>query len=225
MPRPKRICPAGEVFHVLNRGVARLTLFEKPEDYDAFLRGLESVWDEIPLPILAMVAMPNHWHFVVRPDSDEQVSEFFHHLTVTHTMRWHAHYQTGGTGHLYQGRFKSFPVQSDEHLLTVLRYVERNPVRAGLVERAELWRWSSAWARGQCPSSMPRWLAQPTDPALPRSWLAWVNEPQNDAELKALRDCIRRSCPFGEETWASGCAVRLKLESTRRPRGRPRKES
>jgi putative transposase len=213
------------VFHVLNRGVARLTLFEKPEDYDAFFRVLESVWEEIPLPIFAMVVMPNHWHFVVRPDSDEQVSAFFRRLTVTHTMRWHAHYQTGGTGHLYQGRFKSFPVQSDQHLLTVLRYVERNPVRAGLAERAELWRWSSAWARGQKPSARPRWLGQPSEPTLPRRWLAWINEPQTDAELKALRNCIRRSCPFGDEAWASSSAARLNLQSTRRPRGRPKKES
>jgi putative transposase len=137
MPRIRRVCPANEVFHVLNRAVARMTIFERPADYDAFLRVLDETWAEIPLPILAFSAMPNHWHFVVRPASDGQVSEFFRRLTVTHTMRWHAHYSTGGTGHLYQGRFKSFPVQDDEHLLAVMRYVERNALRANLVERAE----------------------------------------------------------------------------------------
>ena len=141
MPRPRRVCPAGEVFHVLNRAVERLTIFEKPEDYEAFMRVLEETWQLVPLPIFALVVMPNHWHFVVRPDDDEQVTEFFRRMTVTHTMRWHAHYQTGGTGHLYQGRFKSFPVQSDAHLLAVMRYVERNPLRANLVEYAEDWRW------------------------------------------------------------------------------------
>ena len=139
---------------MLNRAVARLTIFEKPEDYDAFWEVVQETWQAIPLPIFALVVMPNHWHFVVRPDTDEQVSAFFRRLTVTHTMRWHAHYHTGGTGHLYQGRFKSFPVQSDEHLLTVLRYVERNPVRAQLVARAEQWRWGSAWARR--PAAGPR---------------------------------------------------------------------
>jgi putative transposase len=69
MPRTKRVCPAGEVFHVLNRSVARLTIFEKPEDYDAFLRVLEETWAIVPLPVFAMVVMPNHWHFVVRPRS------------------------------------------------------------------------------------------------------------------------------------------------------------
>jgi len=111
MPRPKRIFPAGEVFHVLNRAVARLTIFEKPEDYDAFIRTLHETWRQVPLPIFAITVMPNHWHFVVRPETDRQLTHFFRRLTLTHTMRWHAHYRTGGTGHLYQGRFKSFPVQ------------------------------------------------------------------------------------------------------------------
>jgi putative transposase len=102
MARTKRICPAGEVFHVLNRAVARLTIFEKPEDYAAFMRVVQETWEIVPLPIYAMVAMPNHWHFVVRPETTDQVSEFFRRLTVMHTMRWHAHYKTGGTGHLGQ---------------------------------------------------------------------------------------------------------------------------
>ena len=135
--------------HVLNRAVARLTTFEKPDDYDALLRVLNETWAEIPLPILAFTAMPNHWHFVVRPTSDDQVSEFFRRLTVTLTMRWHAQYHTGGSGHLYQGRFKSFPVQDDQHLLTVMRYVERNALRTGLVEQAEDWRWGTLFLRSQ----------------------------------------------------------------------------
>jgi len=225
MPRPKRVCPAGEVFHVLNRAVARLTIFEKPDDYAAFLRVLDETWREVSLPIFAMVLMPNHWHFIVRPVADDQVSAFFRRLTVTHTMRWHAHYRTGGTGHLYQGRFKSFPVQTDEHLLAVMRYVERNPVRAGLAERAEAWRWGSAWARFQKDPTACRWLASPGDPALPRPWLAWVNEPQTEAEVNALRNCIRRGCPFGDHAWVKSSVLRLGLQRTRRPRGRPRKES
>jgi putative transposase len=213
------------VFHVLNRAVARLTIFEKPEDYEAFLRVLEETWREIPLPIFAMVLMPNHWRFVVRPEADDQLSTFFRRLSVTHTMRWHAHYHTGGTGHLYQGRFKSFPVQGDEHLLTAMRYVERNPVRAGLADRAEAWRWSSAAARLPMAASAYPWLTLPGDPEIPSTWLRWVNEPQTEAELKALRHCIQRGCPFGEDAWARSSAVRLGLQRTRRPRGRPRKES
>src|SRR6056297_867462 len=225
MPRPKRVCPAGEVFHVLNRAVARLTIFEKPEDYDAFLHVLKETQRIVPLPIFAMVVMPNHWHFVVRPTADDQVTDFFRRLTLTHTMRWHAHYQTGGTGHLYQGRFKSFPVQSDEHLLCVMRYVERNPLRANLVETAEQWRWGSAWARRQRDAGVRLWLAELTDPTLPRQWRAWVNKPQTDDEVAAIRHCIQRGAPYGSDRWARSSAARLGLGTTLRPRGRPKKQS
>jgi putative transposase len=225
MPRRQRVCPPGQAFHVLNRAVARLTLFEKPEDYDAFVRVVSETWELVPLPILAMTVMPNHWHFVVRPSKPGQVSEFFRRLSVTHCMRWHAHYHTGGTGHLYQGRFKSFPVQSDEHLLMVMRYVERNPLRAGLVEAAEDWRWSSAWARRQADESARRWLSAPSDPSLPRTWRAWVSRPQSEAEIEAVRSCIRRGSPFGDTKWVRQSAARLSLQSTLRPRGRPKNET
>ena len=225
MPRIKRICPAGDVFHVLNRAVARLTIFEKDWDYDAFMRVLRETWEIVPLPIYAMVLMPNHWHFVVCPESDDQTSEFFRRLTVTHTMRWHAHYSTGGTGHLYQGRFKSFPVQHNEHLLAVLRYVERNPLQAGLTDLAEEWKWSSAWARRQKWQGDRCWLRMPDEPPLPRDWRSWVNQPQNDAEQEAIRRCIRRGSPFGDQIWTKQSVVRLGLASTTRPRGRPRKRT
>jgi putative transposase len=208
---------------VLNRAVARLTLFEKPADYQAFLRVVDETWRHVPLPIFAMTVMPNHWHFVVRPTEAGQVSEFFRRLTVTHCMRWHAHYGTGGSGHLYQGRFKSFPVQQDEHLLTVMRYVERNPVRAGLAAEAESWRWGSAWARRQSDPAERAWLTDLEDPPLPRQWRAWVNRPQSETEVEALRRCVRRGTPFGDERWVRQSAQRLGLTSTLRPRGRPRK--
>jgi putative transposase len=222
MPRIHRCCPAGEVFHVLNRAVARMTIFEKPEDYDAFLRVLNETWAIVPLPILAFIAMPNHWHFVVRPTSDDQVSEFFRRLTVTHTMRWHAHYHTGGSGHLYQGRFKSFPVQADEHLLTVMRYAERNALRAGLAARSEDWRWGTLHLRSQ-PVEVRPWLILPSDPNLPRRWIEMVNRPQSVAEVEALRRSVQRGTPFGSEVWCRSSAIRLGLESTIRPRGRPRR--
>jgi putative transposase len=221
MARTKRICPAGDVFHVLNRAVARMTIFEKPADYAAFMKAVNETWQLVPLPIFAMVVMPNHWHFVVRPTSDDQISEFFRRLTVMHTMRWHAHYKTGGTGHLYQGRFKSFPIQCDQHLWTVMRYVERNPLRARFVKQAEDWHWSSAYIR-RAASAEGSWLSAPTDPSLPRTWRTWVNSPQSEAEVNALRTCVSRGVPYGDLNWVKSSAARLCLESTMRPRGRPR---
>ena len=166
--------------------------------------------------------MPNHWHLVVRPQADGGLSRYVGWLTLTHTQRWHAHYQTVGAGHVYQGRFKSFPIQEDEHLWTVGRYVERNALRAGLVRRAEDWRWCSLWRRERGGLAAQGLLAE--WPALrPDGWLTWVHAPQTEAELAALRHCVARGQPFGGESWVGEAVRRLGLDTTLRPRGRPRK--
>jgi putative transposase len=166
--------------------------------------------------------MPNHWHLIVQPRRDGDLSRFVGWLTLTHTQRWHSHYHTIGLGHLYQGRFKSFPVQEDGHLLTVCRYVERNPLRAGLVERAEDWRWGSLWRRERGDAEARTLLADWPTPR-PRGWLRFVNAAQSPAEEEALKCSIRRGSPFGVETWVKDTGQRLGLEMTLRPRGRPKK--
>ena len=144
MGRPLRAAPGGTVYHVLNRANARMTLFEDDGDYLAFQRVLAQACDRVGMRLLAYCVMPNHWHLVVWPRGDGDLSRFMNWLTLTHTQRWHRHRNSVGNGHVYQGRFKSFPIETSEYLLTVCRYVERNPVRAGLVTRAEQWPWSSA---------------------------------------------------------------------------------
>ena len=222
MPRHARNAPGGLVYHVLNRAVARLPLFEKPADFDAFERVLILAHQKFPLRILSYVLMPNHWHLVLWPRMDGQLSDFCRWLTHTHTMRWHAHYHTAGTGHLYQGRFKAFAVQSDEHFYTVCRYVERNPLRANLVRRAENWRWGSLWRRLHAGDS-PDPLLSPWPISIPDNWPQWVQQPLSDAELEALRRSVHRNSPFGEAAWQSRTAKRLGLEHTLRARGRPKK--
>src|SRR4051812_37072669 len=133
MARSLRHAPGGFVYHVLNRAVARLPLFQKDGDYQAFERVLAEALHKFPMRLLSLCLMPNHWHMVLWPPSDGDLSSFVRWLTVTHSMRWHAHYHTGGTGHIYQARFKSFPVEGDDHFYTVVRYVERNALRANLV--------------------------------------------------------------------------------------------
>jgi putative transposase len=147
MPRALRQSEGGVVYHVLNRANGRAQIFENDGEYRDFVLLLEETGSKVPVRILSYCVMPNHWHLVLWPAKDGQLSLFMQKLTVAHTQRWHARHGTSGTGHLYQGRFKSFPVQSDEHFLTVCRYVERNPLRARLVRRAENWRWSSLWLR------------------------------------------------------------------------------
>jgi len=124
-------------------------LFEKPTDYSAFAKILAEAHHRTGIRIAAYCLMPNHWHLLLWPRSDGELSEVMRWITVPHTQRWHAHRHSSGTGPVYQGRFKSFPVQTDEHFLTVARYVERNALRAKLVERAEEWQWSSVYRRGR----------------------------------------------------------------------------
>ncbi len=223
MGRPLRTAVGGAIYHVLNRANGRLQLFEKAGDYEAFERVLKEAHERIPMRTLAYCLMPNHWHLVLWPSRDGDLSQFMAWVTLTHTQRWHAHHKSTGQGHVYQGRFKAFPVQVDEHFLALCRYVERNALRAGLVVRAEEWRWSSLWRRlfGAAPTR--RWLAE-WPVARPPRWVDWVNELQTETELEALRRCVTRGQPFGSEVWVRRTALRLGLEATLRPRGRPRKE-
>jgi putative transposase len=166
--------------------------------------------------------MPNHWHLLVWPREDGELSRFVGWLTLTHTQRWHAHRRSTGSGHVYQGRFKSFPVEEDEHFYTVARYVERNGVRATLVRRAEQWRWSSLyrWQRGSAEdkSLLAAW-------PLPRKagWVDYVNAPLTQSELAAVRRSVHRGNPLGGAAWSERTVGRLGLESTLRPQGRPKK--
>ncbi len=136
-------------YHVLNRAVGKGILFEGDGDYLAIERVIDRTFKLMPMRIVAYCLMPNHWHMVLWPKEDGELSEFMRLLTVTHTQRWHAHRRSAGSGPLYQGRFKSFPIQQDEHFLTVCRYVERNARRANLVKLAQRWPWGSLFKREQ----------------------------------------------------------------------------
>jgi putative transposase len=220
MARRTRCSDAGYVYHLLNRAVGRATLFDKAADYSAFEKVLRQAWERWGTRLLAYALLPNHWHLVVWPQHDGELSTYAQWLTVTHVRRWHAHHHTAGTGPVYQGRFKSFPVQEDEHFFTVCRYVEGNPLRAKLVRRAEQWRWSSLWQR--CQSTGVPWLS--TWPlAIPEGWLPYVNVVERENELAALRRSVVRGAPIGDEVWQQKTAAALGLESGLRRPGRPKK--
>jgi REP-associated tyrosine transposase len=222
MPRPPRATEGGLIYHTLNRATARLAIFESDDDYAAFEGVLAQAIPRYPMRLLAYCLMPNHFHLLLWPRADGDLSACMRWLTMTHTQRWHAHRRTTGTGHLYQGRFKSFPVQSDDHFLTICRYVERNALRAGLVERAEDWRWSSLSAR-RTKDAAERPALTPWPIERPRDWTARVNRPFGPREEEAVLRSIVRGQPYGSESWQAEVAARLGLESAFRPRGRPRK--
>ncbi len=223
MPRSARSCAGGFAYHVLNRANGKLRLFKKEADFMAFEQVMAEAFTRVPLRIIGYTLMSNHWHFVVWPrrGHDDEVSQFFRWLTTTHSLRWHASHGTTGMGHVYQGRFKSFPVEQDEHLTTLLRYVERNPLRAKLVRSADAWRWGSLYRRQH---GTPEERALLTDSPVPlgAQWLEHVNRPQSRTELEVIRRCVVRGQPYGDADWQQKTAERLGLEYTLRPRGRPR---
>ena len=217
MPYRSRVGTAGLVFHVLNRGVRKLQLFDRPGDYKAFLKVFREAQDRIPVRCLAYCLMPNHFHLVLWPRTDTELSAFMAWLTATHSKRWHARRLTAGTGHVYQGRFKAFPVSSDIHFLRLCRYVERNALRAGLVARAEDWAWNSLAQRAghRSPIALADWpVTRPPD---------WNELVQLDVvyETQELRQAVLRSSPYGPEDWRDQVARQLQLGSSLAPVGRP----
>ena len=173
--------------------------------------------------VLAYCLMPNHWHLLLWPRKEGDLGRFMHRLTVTHVRRWHEHHHSTGRGHVYQGTYKSFPVQEDMHFLKVAHYVERNALRANLVERAQDWRWCSLWRRQNAAGGEDGLLTEWPVPR-PSDWLVRVNRPQLAAEEQALQLSVTRGRPFGDADWQARTASRLGLEKTFRPRGRPRKQ-
>ncbi|MBN8280040.1 MAG: transposase [Gammaproteobacteria bacterium] len=216
MSRTARHIVPGLCYHVLNRGNNRATVFHDPADFEDFIALARDAQDRQPLPILAACLMPNHFHLVVRPGAGTDVSTWLHWLLTSHAFRRHRRH--GSSGRVWTGRFKSFPIQDDRHLVTVLRYVERNALRAGLVPTAEEWRWGSLnWReRGR----LPLVLAQPPSP-LPSNWRDFVNEPQTPQEIAEIRRCVTRGVPFGEATWSRATARLLGIPDGSGRRGRP----
>jgi len=197
---------------VTNRGNGRQKVFHDESDYEAFIALLARSFSRVPMRLLGFCLMPNHFHFVVWPRGDDDLGRWMQWLTTSHVRRHHKRY--GGGGHVWQGRFKSFPIQqrrptleersrgvieAEDSLMTVLKYVERNPARAGLVKQAEQWRYSSLrWAAGMEPR--PEWL-DPVWLERPRDWLVQVNVQERADDLEVVRLCAEQGTPFGSAEW------------------------
>ncbi|MDA1051865.1 MAG: transposase [Planctomycetota bacterium] len=221
MPRSPRADEAGGIYHASNRANLGAKIFCKEQDYLAFERVLGEALKLHQIELYSYQIMPTHWHLILRPLVDGEMGRFCKWVCGTHTMRYNVHYHTAGKGHLYQGRFKSFPIQDDDHFFVACRYVERNALRSNLVERAGDWRWGSLWRWLQPNEPEPKLLSPWPIPRLP-NWVQRVNQALTENELKAIRVCAQRGSPMGDEAWVETIVRRLNLESTMRPRGRPR---
>jgi len=224
MGRAPRLAVGNIIYHVINRANGKQKIFHKEFDYKAFIKILGEAKEKIPIRILAFCIMPNHWHFVLQPYSDNDLSRFVQWVTLTHTQRWHAHYKSVGFGHLYQGRFKSFPIQEDEHFITVARYVERNALRAKLTTKTEDWQWGSSWVHEYGTKEQME-LLSPWPTPRPENYLEFLNMtlPHEEVILDDIRFSLQRGKPYGDELWTTQTVKKLGLESTMRPTGRPKK--
>jgi REP-associated tyrosine transposase len=219
MPRPKRITKGNIVYHVLNRANGRLRIFKKPQDFAAFEAILAEGVDRFEMRLCSYCIMSNHWHLVLWPRNDGDLSNFVRWITLTHAQRFHFSHKTVGIGHLYQGRYKSFPIQNDIRYLKTMRYIEANPLRAGMVSSASDWPWSSLAIRCGAESEI---VLSKGPKRLPNDWPRLVNCTIDQDEIDGIENCIKRGCPYGSKQWVTAKAKELNLESTIRPRGRPK---
>lgn len=224
MGRILRIDIGNEIYHVLNRANARMTIFEKDYDYQAFEEILEEAKKRYSVQIFSYQIMPNHWHFCLSPKNNGDMTKFVQWVTLTHTQRWHVHHKSAGAGHLYQGRYKSFLVQKDNYFLQLCRYIENNALHAKLVQRAEDWKWSSLWRREKGTDKQKELLSLwPID--VPHNYLEQVNSPLIKKEVEYIKTSISRGRPYGDINWVGGMIKKFSLEITLRQRGRPKKGS
>jgi putative transposase len=204
MPRRARQFIDGLPYHVLNRGNRRQGIFSQQSDYEMFLSTIADAIAKVPMRIPAYAIMPNHFHFVLWPEQGPAISAFMRWLMNAHIRRHHRRRELWGTGHLYQGRYKAFPIQRDNHLLTVFRYVEANALRARLVQRAEDWHWSSL-TRTTALDGRPIVGASPI--CRPDNWRDLVNEQLSSATCNALKASAQREIPFGDPEWVRAISV------------------
>jgi putative transposase len=227
MGRPLRPIADGLIYHALNRGNNRQPVFTTPDDFRAFLHALYQSQQRYPFRLFGYCLMSNHFHLLLQPAPGQNISRIIQSLTVAHTWRFHRSHRS--VGHVWQGRFKSPVIQDDAHLLTVLRYIEANPLRAGMVTDLRDYPWSSYPVHGlgqtkDAVSELPGWEGLAATPEGRQAWWRdWVHTPLTERELAAVRRSVTTGRPFGSPPWVEATAQSLGIPLTARPTGRPRK--
>jgi putative transposase len=225
MGRQPRLIADGLVYHALNRGNNRERVFFHDADFHQFLHALAQTKERYPFRLYAYCLLDNHFHLVLEPAAGQSISRIVQSLTVAHT--WHYHKASATSGHVWQGRFKSPVVSTDEHLLTVMRYVESNPLRAGRVSDLSCYPWSSYLLHGlgqplAVVDEAPIWASLgKKEKARQQYWRDWLHTPLTAKELAAVRRSVTSGRPYGPAAWVEQTAMRLGLDLAPRRRGRP----
>ena len=219
MPRHPRCSPDGYVQHVINRGDHRETLFHKRSDFAAFIALMAETARRIPMRVLAYCIMKNHFHLLLWPHRGIELPEYMQVLMNLHIQRYLKHYPPASPGHIYQGRYRNVIVQNGHHVLTVARYIEANPLKAGIVERAEDYEWSSAWPHSE---GIDRPVLEPGAIERSAAWRTFVNEPMSAETIQGLEHSIRKGLPIGSPEWKNRVVAQFGLQYVTREPGRPR---
>ena len=222
MPRLARNVFAGIPHHITQRGNRREDVFFSDSDRKIYLTWLKEYSRKHGLEILAYCLMTNHVHLVVVPETEKTLQEVLKPLHMRYAQRINR--EKGWKGHLWQGRFFSSPLD-DAYLWAAIRYVERNPVRANMLRKAEQYSWSSAAAH----------CGIKADGVLTKSktwgkkfkqiadWSAWLAEEEEQDKLSLLRRNIEKGLPTGSERFIKKLEAVSGKELRFRPQGRPKK--
>lgn len=203
----------------MNRAAKRVQLFDSTEDYSAVESLLLRAKVATGMRLLDYCIMPNHFHVILWPRAASEMSQFMRRFTGVHAQIWQTARGSTGSGAVYQGRYKAIPVQTERYFYKVCHYVHSNPLRAGLVPRAEDWRWSSLWRRLHNEDVD---LLDPWPIPCPPDWLQLLNATTAADELATVRGAIKRGIPLGDPDWIEKTARIVGLRSRLRSRGRPK---
>lgn len=218
MPRISRGETVGGIYHVINRGNMRMQIFDDEEDYEYYLDLLKTAKKKFAVEIHAYCLMPNHFHLLLVPEEEKSLSRFMQWVMTSHVRFYHK--KRKSSGHVWQGRFKSFIVERESYYLTLIRYIEANALRAILVKKAEEWPYASLHER----TDEGRRLLDEPYMVLEADWPVHVNQTMHQSELVKIRNSVNRQAPLGESEWQMQTAAEHGLVSTLNRRGRPKKQ-
>lgn len=227
MPRRPRLELPGVPLHVIQRGVNRCAIFIDDEDRQHFHELLCQAVSDHKIPVHAYAFMDNHIHLLLTPPEHQVLSRAMSHLGQCYVRAFNLRH--GRVGTLWQGRFKSCLVDTGRYLMTVYRYIELNPVRAAMVERAEHHRWSSVHANlglqsDELVTPHPTYLALDPDPIKRAvAYQAWLQQAANPEELKDIRTHLRQQRALGGTRFQAMVEKALGHPASVRPRGRPKR--